>query len=232
MKQAQSHLPRWLTAAVLVLVSLPAFAQKPLQPFTAQYKASYMGMQATGTMTLSSQGANRWSYDLGIRNQIANLSQQTVFEENNGQLRPLSSSDSSTVLIKRKAVKTKYDWNTGQATWSGDVKPNQTGPVKLQPGDMDALLINLALVRDVQAGRPLNYRMVENGRIKPMSYRVVGEEKVTFSGQTREATKVARIGDSKREIIAWVVPDLPVPVRLLQRENGQDVLELTLQSFK
>ena len=31
------------------------------------------------------------------------------------------------------------------ATWTGDVKPDRAGPVKLQAGDLDAMLINLAI---------------------------------------------------------------------------------------
>ncbi|NEK70748.1 MAG: DUF3108 domain-containing protein, partial [Xanthomonas perforans] len=113
------------------------------------------------------------------------------------------------------------DWKTSQATWSGDIKPDRRGPVKLQPGDMDALLINLAITRDLAAGKPLNYRMVDEGRIKPMSYKVVGKETITVNGKQEQATKVSRV-DGDKELIAWVVKDLPVPARLLQKEKGQD----------
>ena len=50
------------------------------------------------------------------RNQLADLSQNTVFEEYQGQLRPLSSSDRAVALVKKKSVDAKYDWTTGQAT--------------------------------------------------------------------------------------------------------------------
>ena len=70
-------------------------------------------------------------------------------------LRPLSSTDLSRLLVKKKAVNTNFDWGKNQATWSGDVKAGRAGPVALQAGDMDALLVNLAIVRDVAAGKPL-----------------------------------------------------------------------------
>ncbi|NNC09823.1 DUF3108 domain-containing protein, partial [Corallococcus exiguus] len=76
----------WIAAAALSVASLPAMA---LQPFKADYLASYMGMQANGSMTLSSEGANKWRYTLQVKNQLADLSQSTVFEEVRGQLRPL-----------------------------------------------------------------------------------------------------------------------------------------------
>jgi hypothetical protein len=168
---------------------------------------------------------------MSVRNQLVNLTQSTTFEEKDGGYRPLSSSDSSMVLIKSKSVKTAYDWSSKQATWSGDVKENRRGPIALQPGDMDALLVNLAIVRDVHAGKPLSYRMLENGKAIPMTYQAAGKETITVAGKQVSATKVSQT-DGKKQMIVWVVPDLPVPARILQRENGQDSYDLTLTAFK
>lgn len=224
-----SHRPlRYLAAAALVAASLPALA---FEPFTANYQASYMGMQANGVMSVTPAGTNQWRYSLQIKNPMAELSQATVFDEQGGKLRPLSSHDRSVVLIKRKQVDARYDWNSGQATWTGDVKPERSGPIRLQSGDMDALLINLAIARDVAAGKPLTYRMVDDGRIKPMTYRVIGKENLTIGGKQQEATKVSRV-DGNKEQIAWIAPGMPVPVRLLQREGGKDALDLTIKSLR
>jgi hypothetical protein len=218
---------RLVATAALALASLPALA---LQPFTANYQASYMGMQANGVMTLANEGSDRWRYSMQIKNPMADLSQSTVFDEHQGNLRPLSSHDRSVLLIKRKQVDARYDWTSNQATWTGDVKADRSGPIRLRNGDLDALLLNLAIARDVAAGKPLTYRMVDDGRIKPMTYRVIGKENVTVAGKTEEATKVSRV-DGNKEQIAWIVPGMPVPARLLQRENGQDALDLTLKSL-
>ncbi|MCD9087798.1 DUF3108 domain-containing protein [Stenotrophomonas sp. SY1] len=218
---------RLLAAAALALSSLPALA---MQPFVANYQANYMGMQANGVMTLTAEGDNRYRYSLQIKNPMADLSQSTVFDEHNGKLRPLSSHDRSVVLVKRKQIDARYDWSNNQASWTGDVKPERRGPIRLQNGDMDALLINLAIARDLDAGRPLTYRMVDDGRIKPMTYRVIGKENVTVAGKAQEATKVSRV-DGNKEQIAWIVPGMPVPARLLQREDGRDALDLTIKSI-
>lgn len=217
-----------IAAGLLAAASLPAAA---VEAFSAQYQASAMGMQGDGQMSITSQGDNRWQYSLTIKNQLVDLSQKTVFDEQKGWLRPLSSADLSRVLVKKKAVNANFDWSKSQATWTGDVKPERAGPVALKPGDMDALLVNLALVRDVAAGRPLNYRMVENGNAKTMSYQVAGKEKITIGGQSRDATKVVRTTGNK-QIIVWVVPNLPVPARILQREDGQDSIDLQLKAWQ
>ena len=223
--------PLMLRAATLIALALPSLPALAIEPFTADYQASYMGLQANGTMSVVAQGNNRWRYSLNIRNQVANLSQNTVFDEKDGRYRPLSGSDHSLMLIKKKNVDATYDWDKREATWSGDIKPDRAGPVSLQAGDMDGLLMNLALARDVAAGKPLNYRLVEDGRAKPMSYQIAGKESVAVEGKPREATKVIR-GDGKRQIVAWVVPGIPVPVRIVQRENGSDTLALTLTSLQ
>jgi hypothetical protein len=215
-------------AAVLALAGAPALA---VEPFSADYQASYMGMQGNGRMTLEPAGANRWKYSLSIRNSLADLSQSTVFEERDGELRPLSGSDSSKVLIKKSDKQASYDWDRGVATWTGDVKADRSGPIRLQPGDVDALLVNLALVRDVGAGKPLNYRMVDNGRVKQMNYTVAGTETVDVGGRPEQATKVVNTSGDK-QTIAWIVEGMPVPARIMHRENGKESIDLRVRSVR
>lgn len=228
MKLFKSKLCRMAFVAAAVLGSAPALA---LEPFTADYQASYMGMQANGRMSLAAAGDGKWRYNLSIQNQLANLSQTTVFQDVGGQWRPLSGIDSSKVLVKSSVKNAAYDWSRGVATWSGDVKPGRAGPVKLQAGDMDALLVNLALVRDVLAGKPLVYRLVENGKVKVMKYTVAGKEQITVGGKSQQATKVVNTS-GERQTIAWVVQGMPVPARILQREKGSDAMDLRVNTVR
>ncbi len=215
-------------AVVLAAASSQAMA---VEPFSADYRASAMGMQGDGQMSITSKGNDRWEYSLTINNSLVDMSQKTVFDEKGGVLRPLSSTDLSRVLIKKKTVSADYNWDQKQVTWSGDVKPGRAGPVALNKGDMDALLVNLAIVRDVAAGKPLKYRLVENGKARPMSYSVAGKENITIAGQTREATKVVRTSGNK-ETIVWIVAGMPAPARILQREDGRDSIDLQVKSFR
>ncbi|MFD0739363.1 DUF3108 domain-containing protein [Lysobacter koreensis] len=217
-----------LIAAALTAASAPALA---MEPFTADYQASYMGMQGNGRMTLAPAGGGRWLYTLSVKNQLADLNQTTTFEENGGQWRPLSGSDSTKVLVKKSNKNATYDWSRGVASWTGDVKPERAGPIKLQAGDMDALLINLALVRDLAAGKPLRYRMVEDGRVKQLHYTVAGKEQINVGGKSKQATKVMNT-DGGKQTIAWVVEGMPVPARILQRKDGQDAIDLRVKSVR
>lgn len=214
--------------ASLVLASLPALA---MEPFSATYQASVKGVKADAQMTLSAAGGDRWTYELRVNSPVANLRQSTTFSENGGNWRPLTGVDSTQVLIKRTQKNASYDWNAREARWSGDVKPDRVGPVKLQDGDLDGMLVHLALVRDVKAGRAANYRVVENGVARQHNYRVVGTESITVGGQPRTATKLSRSSEDK-QILVWVVDDLPVPARILQREDGKDALDLSLKAVR
>ena len=228
MTMMTSPLRRALLVAALTVTSAPALA---VTPFTADYQANYMGMQATARMSVVAAGDNRWRYNLSISNPMANLSQTTVFEEHGGQWRPLSGTDSTQVLIKKTSKVADYNWSSGVASWSGDMKAERKGPIQLQSGDMDALLINLALVRDVTAGKPLNYRMVEDGRVKQMRYTIAGKEAIDVGGKSQQATKVVS-SDGDKQTIAWVVEGLPVPARILQREGGKDSIDLRVRSVR
>lgn len=216
-------------AALLALASLPALAA--LKPFSADYTASYMGLQGSARMTLAKSGGHQWRYTLDVKSAVAQLSQSTLFEETDGGWRPLSGRDASSVLIKKSDKQASYDWGSGQASWSGDVKPERRGPVALQAGDLDAMLLNLAIVRDVQAGKSSRtYRMVDDGRAKPMSYRVVGKDTVSFDGKSHPATRVS-VPDGARETVLWVAEGVPVPVRILRRHKGEDQMDLRLGSI-
>ena len=222
------HFHAGLLVVIAACISTPASAA--VQHFDGRYTASYKGISASARMTLTPTSNGNWMYLLSLDHMLANMSQATVFRETGNQYQPLGSSDRSSYASIKRAITTHYNWSAGQVRWSGDVKPGRTGPVRLQAGDMDALLVNLALARDVPAGRPLNYRMVENGRARPMNYRVIGRERVTVNGRAYDATKVSQ-GTAAKQTLAWVVAGIPAPVKLVQRENGTDTITLRMTSW-
>lgn len=218
-----------LFAAAAVAVPVLA-APAGLKPFDAEYIANYQGMEGEARMTLAKTG-NEWNYTLRVTSSLASLSQSTTFDEKDGLWRPLSGTDASSVLIKKKNKQALYDWNKGVATWTGDVKPDRMGPVKLQAGDMDALMVNLAIARDVQAGKPLRYRLVDEGRAKEHTWTVAGKEAMTINGKKQQATKVTRT-DGNKQTFVWVVDGLPTPARILQKKDGADEIDLTFKQMR
>jgi len=220
-----------VAAGIALAAASVQAAPAQLKPFTATYEVSYMGMGGTGTMTLAPAGGDRWNYALEIDSAVASLSQRTQFAANGGSWRPLTNNDTSSLLIKKNSRQATYDWSSREARWSGDVKADRTGPVALRDGDLDAMLLNLAIPRDVAAGKPLAYRMVDNGRARDLRYQIVGKETVQLGGKAQSATKVARSDGDKQQIV-WVVDGLPVPARILQRRGGKDEMDLKLKSIR
>lgn len=241
MQSSPSRIRTLLRPATLALAGILSVFAGPLlalEPFSAEYEAHYMGLQATGRMTLSREDGNRWKYSLEVTGAGARLAQSTVFEATGDGWRPLSAVDSqrgehglAAMLVKNRTINATYDWSRGVATWSGDVRESRGGPVRLQPGDVDGMLLNLALVRDFASGRELSYRLVEEGRARRQVFQPVGTETITVQGREYKATRV-RQQDGSRTITAWIVEGLPVPARLLQQRNGRDHIDLRLKSIR
>lgn len=222
---------RHLLLSVALTVSALAAPAHALEPFAADYEASYMGLSANGRMTIEPQGGNQWKYTLKIANEVAQLTQATVFEDRDGQWRPLSGTDASLLLVKKIRRNAVYDWAKGEARWSGDVKPDRVGPVPLLTGDVDGLLMNLAVARDAIAGKPLRYRLVDEGRAKQMAFTIAGKETISIGGKPRQATKLINTNGNK-QMLVWVVEGLALPARILQRKDGKDDIDLKIVSVR
>ena len=226
-----------------VAPALPALEWTPpaLEPFVATYQAFYKGKEAgDATMQVSHTGGNQWRVDMQVvgRRGFAsvlglNIEQSTVFEERSGVYAPLSQSTvRKGLFLGKKAVGT-YNWQAGTAQWSGDVKKNRAQPIPLQAGDQSALLINLALMRDARPGATMHYRYVDMGRVRQHDYQAAAQtENVEVGDLSYNALKVYRINGGSNETILWIANGVPTPVRILQREDGEDRVDLRLIEYQ
>lgn len=230
---------RAMLLATLLLISAPTWA---LEPFVATYDAYRAGKLAgSATMKVAQvAGDNRWQVDLGVRGTrgLARLSgldiqQSTLFDTVGTDFRPLSQATTQSALFTGKKVVGVYDWSTRSAQWQGDLKKNRRAPVPLQPGDMSALLVNLAVIRDAEPGRQLNYRVVDFGKTRDYRYAVAPQtEIVAVDDLSYDAMRVDRTNGGNDETIFWVAQGVPTPIRILQREDGEDKLDLRLVEYQ
>jgi hypothetical protein len=216
-------------------------SQRTLEPFLATYEAWYGGRHAgTATMQLVRDAA-RWRIDLGVRGDRGfagivglNIDQSTVFDQVDGEYRPLAQGTTrkAALVFNRRTIGT-YDWASGIARWTGDISKARRAPVPLRPGDMSGLLINLAVVRDAAPGRTLQYRFVDRGRARDHVYRAADTtEPVEVAGLSYEALRVERTNGGNDQTILWVADGVPTPVRILQREDGEDAVDLRLVEYR
>ena len=222
---------RLMTATLLLAALLVPTVQAAPTPFKAEYSARYKGIPASAQASLRKQGDN-WMYLMTVGNAAASMSQATVFAVRGDLFIPLGGSDRTSYLGQQRAVTTRYGWaGDRQVRWTGDVKPSRAGPVALQRGDIDGLLLQLALVRDNEQGRAsASYRVVENGRARPGNFRRAGNEQLTVGKRSVDTTRYVQ-SDRGKTTTVWVAKGIPVPVRLTQQEDGKETVRLTLNSW-
>ena len=227
-----------LLAPMLALA--PTAGAEGLQPFVATYQVFNDGSElGDATMQLTQLDAPRWRIDLGMKGRGLmrltglNVQQSTLFDSNGGQLRPLSQSTVKRAFLSSRKSVGVYDWNTRSARWTGDVKKTRTGPIALRDGDMSGLLIDLAVIRDAAPGKTLHYRFVDDGRARDHVWVVAPQtEGISVGDLNYDAMRVERIQDGGDQTILWVAQGVPTPIRILQREDGQDATDLRLIQYK
>jgi hypothetical protein len=219
----------------------PTWSAPPLQPFLATYRAYYKGKEAgDATLQVTHNEGNQWRVDMAVRGRKGfasilglNLEQSTVFSQDGDRYVPLSQSTVKKGLFFGKKVTGVYDWQAGIAQWQGDLKKQRRQPIALQPGDQSALLLNLALMRDAYPGRSLGYRYVDVGRVRQYDYRAADStEPLQVDDISYSALRVYRTNGGNNETILWIADGVPTPVRILQRDNGEDQIDLHLIEYQ
>jgi hypothetical protein len=229
------------TVAIVLALCAPALQAGALEPFVARYDA-YNGGRAAGsaTMRVVRSSGPRWRVDLeidgnrGLAGVVGlDIDQSTAFEVQGGQFRPISQSTTRKALVFGRRSTGTYDWTTRTARWTGDLKAARRQPIALRDGDLSGLLINLAILRDAEPGKQLQYRFVDGGRVREHRYAVSAvTESVRVGDLSYEALRVSRINDGNDETIVWITDGVPTPVRILQRQDGRDGIDLRLTEYQ
>ena len=95
------------------------------------------------------------------------------------------------------------------------------------------LLTALALMRDARPGQPLRYRYVDVGRVRQYEYQAAAAtETVQVGDLSYDALRVYRTNGGNDETILWIANGVPTPVRILQREDGEDAIDLRLTEYQ
>lgn len=233
-------MPRLIALAALLVLLAPVTALAgALEPFVAHYQVFRGGRElGQATLRLMRTDAARWRVDLVMDGKgligLAGLraEQSTVFDAIDGRYVPLSQSTVRRMLFSRRQTVGVYDWARGIARWSGDVKKTRTRPIPLRPGDMSGLLINLAVIRDAAPGATLRYRFVDDGRVREHEYAVAVEPEAVAAGDLEfSALRVDRVRAGGDDTTIWVAQGVPTPIRILQREDGEDSYDLRLIEY-
>ncbi|MFL6593657.1 MAG: DUF3108 domain-containing protein [Luteimonas sp.] len=212
----------------------------PLVPFVATYQVFQGGRElGEATLQLTHLQGQRWQVGLGMKGRGLmrltglNVQQSTLFDTDGAIYRPLTQATVKRAFLSSRRTVGVYDWMHHAARWSGDVRTGHAGPVPLQPGDMSGLLIDLAVIRDAAPGRTLEYRFVDDGRVRDHHWVVAPQtENIAVGDIGYDALRANRIQDGGDDTIIWVAAGVPTPIRILQREDGADSTDLRLVEYK
>ncbi|RMH94106.1 DUF3108 domain-containing protein [Lysobacter pythonis] len=213
-----------------------------LRPFVGAYQVFRAGKPlGNATMRLVNTGGARWRIDLNIvgTQGVAgmagmNIQQSTVFDVQGEHYRPISQSTVRNALFATRKTVGVYDWGKHSASWSGDVKKSRRGrQIALQEGDMSGLLINLALMRDARPGKALQYRFVDDARLRTYQYTTApATENIAIGEISYDALRVERSNGGNDQTKIWVTQVVPLPVRIYLKDGDDEALDLLLINYK
>ncbi|GAB3728616.1 DUF3108 domain-containing protein [Luteimonas pelagia] len=216
-------------------------AAGPLAPFQAEYAVHRAGKRfGDARLTLAPANGADWrvSLDIDATRGLFGLAgldahQRTDFRVDGGEFRPLVQHTRREALFLDRTSTGRYDWRALDARWSGDVSDKRKAPVRLHAGDLSSLLVNLAVVRDAAPGATLDYRVVDNGRARGHRYVVSAEkESISIEGIGYHALRVERTDKRDEQTVFWIADGVPTPIRILQREDGEDTFDLRLVDYR
>lgn len=229
----RSRTRSWIFLLVLCLVPLLASAvanpREPLPPFTAQYKLTRNGSNIGETrVTLTAQSNRKYVYEArttpgGILGWLTNarLRERSSWILQGDQPRPLEYVYQRVIAGSQRNVRLLFDWQRGTVQNSIEGK---TWSMEVPDGTLDKLLVQLALMLDLQAqSQDLEYQIADGGKLKTYRFQITGRERLTTPFGTFDTLKVERQQESnKRSTVLWCAPALRyLPVRVDQREDGE-----------
>lgn len=99
-------------------------------------------------------------------------------------------------------------------------------------GTVDPALLELRIMDDLKANRPLNYRVTEKGKLKNYRFQRLGKEMLSLPAGRYNCEKIRMIRDNGERITTiWLAPELDfVPVQISHNEEGS-VIETRLKSY-
>ena len=179
----------------LSLLAIPAVQAADLQPFKASYTADWKQLPMSGSAERSlTKGAdNVWTLNFKASMLIASLNEESTLKLEKDQPVPLSYHFERGGLGKAKNIDLNFNWKDMTVTGTDNKTPVT---VKLLTGMLDKSTYQLALQRDVLAGKKsMSYQVVDGDEVDTYDFRVIGPEVVSTKAGKINAIKVERVRD-------------------------------------
>lgn len=222
-----------LLSAALLLSSMAAYAAPPA--FNASYTVSKSGVTLGNMNAALSYNGNSYSYQkLSKANGLAAmLSGDTLTERSSGikQGETLTSKHYfQQHKNKRKNRTEDFSINAGRVSGNFDGRAYQ---FSVPANTLDPALMELRLMNDLAAGKPLSYKVVDKGELRSYQFRKLGKEAVNtaLGNYTCEKVQVSR-NNGERQTTLWLAPELNYTiVKVVHNEEGS-LIQMQLNSYK
>lgn len=229
-----------LSALLLVLISSHwAWGASPeLSPFRAAYTLSRAGVsvgtvlrtlrrESNGTYTYESQSQSTGMMSVFLKDRILERSHWQVV---NDTVRSLSYVYERSGGSKHRNVRLAFDWQARTVTNDVD---GDAWKMPVPDGAMDKLLYQIAVMRDLRAGKEkLAYEVADGGKLKTYAFDIEGDDFIETALGTLKTTRVTRNRDDRVTTIWCAVDYQYLPVQIEQFEENHGLLRLTIQSLE
>jgi hypothetical protein len=195
---------------------------------TAGYSQLELTRSASNAYTYKSRNFARGIFRLAFPDAISQVSEFALVE---GEVRPASYHADDGSGDPGKSVDLKFDWQARRLTGSADSKPVD---IALELGTQDSLSVQIALMRELAAGRtPQSFWLVDNTEIK--EYRYVQEGTATLDtplGKLATVIYRSERAGSDRLTRLWLAPALGyLPVRAERSRAGKIDFALSIREL-
>lgn len=210
-------------AGTLSFTSLQALAAP--HAFQATYSVANSGLTVGETKSSLSYQGTGYTFQKNTKaNGVAALISGDSLTERSMGLKQGDKLQTQQYLYQHKSRrKAKHDQYQFTSATEVNGKFDQTAYTLKVPKDtIDPALIELRLMEDVAANRPLKYSITERGKLKTYQFQRLGKETITTPLGQYACEKVQMSRDNgERQTTLWLAPELGyAPAQIQHNEKG------------
>jgi hypothetical protein len=230
---------RFTLALMLLCCATPGILSAATVPeFEAHYRIKRAGL-TLGTTRLSFRHTadGRYAYDSisTVSGLLSWLREEHVSESSSGSMdsnaiRPDEYRFQRTGDRGMRNATVSFDWRSSTAV---NTVNGSSWKMDIQPGTLDKLVVQIAIMQRLQAGvTNLDFSVADGGKPKHYSIVIHGEESVEVPAGEFTAVRIEqRAENMRRKTFLWAAPALDyLPVKILREENSGATYYSVLES--
>ena len=222
--------------SMLLLTLLTGTVSAAPQAFQANYSVIKSGLSLGEMKASLTYSGNQYTYlkQTKANGLAALISGDTLTERSQGDKKGHQLSSKNYLHHHKNRRKDRRD--QFNFTAPSQVQGNYKGTaysLNVPNGTLDPALLELRIMEDIVANRPLNYRITEKGKLKDYRFRKLGRETLSLPAGHYECEKIQMARDNgQRTTTIWLAKELNyLPVQIRHNEKG-DTIETQLTGYQ